>query len=291
MFGDCVVKEYMFKKYKNFIIYRYMEQLISRYKKTDLSAMSAEIAYYLMLSIFPFLIFIINLLSFTPLSNELLYANLNAFLPNDTGILLKSMLVEALYAKSGTIMFISMLGGLWIASQGISAITRGLNKAYDAEENRNFVKLFFLALIATFGLTIMMMFEFILIIFGEIIGTYVFGLIGAKKLFVYIWSFLRYCISLVWMIFTFSLLYKYLPNRKLKFGNVVIGAIFSSVGLVLISVLFSFYVNNFGNYTIVYGGLGGIIALMMWFYFSTMIILLGGEVIAIHSDFQNKRKI
>lgn len=279
----------MCEKLKQSIIFQYLEQLIYRYKDADLSSMSAQISYYLILAFFPFLIFSINLLSFTTLSSDLLFADLIAFLPNDTGILIKDMLQHTVHAKSKTLLFISMMGGLWIASEGITAIIRGLNKSYGVKEDRNFIKLSFMALISTIGIIIMMILEIILIIFGEIIGTYVFGLIGATNLFNIIWSFLRYSIPFILMFITFSLIYMYLPNRKLKFYNVLTGSLFSTVGWVTISVLFSFYVNNFANYEMVYGGLGGVIALIIWFYISTLIVLLGGELIAITSDFENKK--
>lgn len=281
----------MCEKLKKSIIFQYLQQLIFRYKDADLSSMSAQISYYLILAFFPFVIFSINLLSFTTLSSELLFADLIAFLPNDTGILVKNMLLHTVHAKSKTLLFISMMGGLWIASEGIAAIIRGLNKSYGVKEDRNFIKINFMALISTIGITIMMILEIILIIFGEIIGTYVFGLIGATNLFNIIWSFLRYSIPFILMFITFSLIYMYLPNRKLKFHNVLIGSLFTTVGWVTISVLFSFYVNNFANYEMVYGGLGGVIALIIWLYISTLIVLLGGELIAITSDFENKEKI
>jgi membrane protein len=173
----------------------------------------------------------------------------------------------------------------------MSAIIRGLNNSYGVKESRHFIKLNFIALMSTIGLTIMIIFSFFMIVFGRIIGSYVFGLIGAKILFYSIWSFLRYGISLTLMLVTFYLIYKYLPNRKLKFNNIMIGTIFATFGWVSASLLFSFYVNNFANYEIIYGSLGGIFALIIWLYISTLIILLGGELNAISSNFEDKEKL
>jgi membrane protein len=131
----------------------------------------------------------------------------------------------------------------------------------------------------------MIILEFILIVFGEIIGSYVFGLIGAKTLFSIIWSFLRYGIPLTLMLITFFLIYKYVPNKRLQFSNIIVGTIFTTVGWVTASLLFSFYVNSFANYEKVYGSLGGVFALIIWLYISALIILLGGELNAISSCF------
>ncbi|MHC1745730.1 MAG: YihY/virulence factor BrkB family protein [Negativicutes bacterium] len=281
----------MLKKLRNSMIYQYIGQLIVRYKEDELSSMSAQITYYLILAFFPFLFFLINLLSFTPLSNKLLISNFNIILPHDTAILVKNILVETVQAKSKTILFLGMLGSLWAASQGMSAIIRGLNHSYGVKETRHFIKLNFIALLSTIGLTAMIIFSFFMIVFGRIIGSYVFGLMGAKTLFYSIWLFLRYGISLTLMLVTFYLIYTYLPNRKLKFNNIIVGTIFATIGWVTASLLFSFYINGFVNYEIIYGSLGGIFALIIWLYMSTLIFLLGGELNAISSNFKNKEKL
>jgi membrane protein len=280
----------MIEKFINSTLFKYIEQLIFRYKDDDLSTMSAAITYYLILAFFPFLLFLINLISFTPLSNDILITNFNQFLPSDTGILVKNVVLQTLQAKSKLLLVISMIGSLWAASSGISAITKGLNKAYDIEENRNYIKLNSISLIATIGVSIMILFSFIMIVFGKPIGTHVFGLVGATAVFNILWFILRFFIPITIMFITFSLIYGYVPNRRLRFDNTIVGTIFTTFGWIITSVLFSFYVNNFANYEKVYGSLGGVIALISWLYISTLIILIGGELNAINSYFKNKEK-
>ena len=274
----------MFNRLKNSVMFKHMQQLIIRYKEDDLPALSAQITYYLILAFFPFLIFLINLVSFTPISNKLLIANFNMFLPTEIGTLLKNVLVQTLQAKSITLLFVGMVGSLWAASKGISAIMKGLNKVYGIKENRKFIKLNLTALIFTIGITIMIIFSFSMIIFGEILGNYVFGIVGASDLFVIIWSILRYSIPLIIMLITFSLMYMYASNKKLKFNNVITGTVFTTIGWITTSLLFSFYVNNFSSYEKVYGSVGGVIALISWLYISALIILIGGELNAISSS-------
>jgi membrane protein len=280
----------MIERLKNSILFKYVEQLIFRSKDDDLPSMSAQITYYLILAFFPFLLFLINLISFTPLSKEILISNFNSFLPNETAILVKSVIAQTLQAKSKILLLLGMIGSLWAAAKGVTAITKGLNKAYDMEETRNFIKRNSISIITTIGVTIMIIFSFIMIVFGEIMGRYVFGLVGAKALFNIIWLLLRFLIPLVIMVITFSLIYVYVPNRRFKFKNVIVGTIFATLGWVITSVLFSFYVNNFANYEKVYGSLGAAIALIIWLYISTLIILIGGELNAINSYIKNKEK-
>lgn len=271
-------------------MYQYMNQLIFRYKDDDITGMSAQITYYLILAFFPFLIFLINLLSFTNLSSELLVSSLHRLIPDEIGNLIRNIVAQTLQNKSTTLLSLGMLGSLWATSKGIFAIVRGLNKAYDVDENRRFVKLNLVALITTIGVIAMIMIAMVMIVLGEIIGIYVFGLVGATDLFHIAWSVLRYCIPALLMFVTFSLLYKFVPNKRLKFRNIRVGAIFATIGWIITSLLFSTYVNNFGNYEKVYGSLGGMIALITWLYISALVILVGGEINAISDYFQTKRE-
>ena len=272
-------------------VVRYGKEMLAHYRDDDLAAMSAQISYYLILAFFPFLFFLINLLSFTPLPNRLLLANFYAILPQDAAMLVKTMLAETVQAKSGTLLVLSMLTSLWAASRGMSAIIRGLNHSYGVRESRHFIRLNLVALLSTIGLTVMVMLSFIMIVLGRIIGSTVFGYLGAKSLFYSIWSFLRYGITIGLLLITFYLIYRYLPNRKMNGNRILTGAVFTTFGWIGASLLFSFYVNNFGSYATVYGSLGGLFALIFWLYISTLIFLLGGALNAIGSDWEGKRKI
>ena len=274
----------MLQRLSGFAAFKYARQLARHYRDDDLAAMSAQISYYLILAFFPFLFFLINLLSFTPLPNRLLLANFYAILPQDTAMLVKTMLTETVQAKSGTLLVLSMLTSLWAASRGMSAIIRGLNHSYGVKESRHFIRLNLVALLSTIGLTVMVMLSFIMIVLGRIIGSTVFGYLGAKSLFYSIWSFLRYGITIGLLLITFYLIYRYLPNRKMNGNRILTGAIFTTFGWIGASLLFSFYVNNFGSYATVYGSLGGLFALIFWLYLSTLIFLLGGALNAICSD-------
>jgi len=278
----------LIEKSNSLVIIQLGKKLLFHYQEDDLAAMSAQISYYLILAFFPFLFFLINLISFTPLPNRLLIANFNAILPRDTALLVKTMLEETIQAKSETLLVLSILASLWAASRGMSAIIRGLNHSYGVRESRNYIKLNLIALLSTIGLTLMIIFSFFMIVLGRVIGSTVFGYLGAKSLFYSIWGVLRYGITFALLLVTFYLIYKYLPNRKYSGEQIMAGTIFATFGWVAASLLFSFYVNNFGSYATVYGSLGGMFALIIWLYLSTLIFLLGGVINAICSDFKKK---
>ncbi|QJW48349.1 YihY/virulence factor BrkB family protein [bacterium BFN5] len=281
----------MFKVIKRLTIYQYIKQLIFRYNDDDLAAMSAQVSYYLILAFFPFLFFLINLLSFTPIPNRLLTSNLSLILPQGSALVVNNILVHTLEAKSTTILVLGMLGSLWAASRGMAAIIRGLNHSYGVKENRSFLTLALIALMSVIGLTGIIISSFFMLVLGRIIGSYIFDLVGAKTLFYSVWTFLRYALSLILMIITFYLMYRYLPNRRLKFNHIIVGTLFTTFGWILGSLVFSYYINHFGSYELIYGSLGGVFALIVWLYISTLIFLLGAELNVISSNLEKMDKL
>ena len=266
------------------LVFQYVRQMGAHYRDDDLAAMSAQISYYLILAFFPFLFFLIHLISFTALPQRLLIGNFSAILPQETALLVKTMLAETVKAKSGTLLILSMLASLWAASRGMSAIIRGLNHSYGVKESRRYLRLNIVALLSTVGLTAMVMLSFVLIVLGRIVGSAVFGYLGAKSVFYNFWWLLRYGITIGLLMVTFYLVYRYLPNRKVNGEPVLPGAIFATFGWIGASLLFSFYANHFGSYATVYGSLAGLFALIIWIYISTLVFLLGGALNAIGSE-------
>lgn len=266
-------------------VYMGANRLIVRYREAQLGSKSAEIAYFLILAFFPFLFFLINLLSFTPLSNRLLLANFNAILPADTAALVKGLLTQTVQAKSTALLMLGMAGSMWAAAKGVSAIIRGLNHSYQVQETRSFFKLQAMALAVTIVVSAIVIFSFVLIVFGRIIGSYLFGLAGVKSLFYSIWPYFRYGISLLFLFLTYLGIYRFLPNRALPLRHLLPGSLFATVGWVGVSMLFAQYVNSFALYERVYGSLGGVFALIVWLDLTALILLLGGEINALCSEF------
>jgi membrane protein len=271
--------------------YQFIKQLVFRYKDDDISGLSAQITYYLILSFFPFLLFLLNTLSFTPISTSDFTQNVLKFLPQETNLLIFSIINETLGARSITLLSLGMLATIWTSSKSISAIIKGLNKAYNSNENRPLWKIKIMGIFFTIGLAIIIIFTFLLLIFGQFINNFLLGFLGAKKIIYLVWELIRYVIPLISMIMVFSLLYKFAPNHYLKLSDVIFGSIFTTLGWLCTSLAFSFYVNHFGRYSKIYGSIGGMIALLVWLYISSKIILIGGEINAIISYYNSDTTI
>ncbi len=210
----------------------------------------------------------------------------------DTSIqLIQSVLQEMDGSNSGSLLSLGLAAALWSASNGVNAVIKALNKAYDEEENRPYWKVRGISVLFTVILAMGILFTFIMLVFGRLIGEALYSFSLMPGSFETFWRIGQFAIPLVVMVIVFALLYRYTPNLRLTFREVLPGAVFATLGWVVTSLLFSFYVNNFGSYTKTYGSIGGIIVLLMWLYLSSMIIVLGGEMNAVlHCHKEGKRR-
>lgn len=269
----------------------FLDQLAFRFTDDKVTSIGSQLTFYLVLSIFPFMIFLLNILKFTPLASVDILNSLTQVLPLATQEMISSIINEIVASSSNTLLSVSAIGGLWTSSTGISHLIRAVNEAYGTKNKRGFLKGRLIALFFTFGLIILIILVFVFLVFGELIGSLTFDYFNGADLFKMLWPILRVTISLSFMILGFSLLYRLGPScskeKKITIRNVLPGAIFVTLGWTVGSVLFSFYVNNFGRYSVTYGSLGGIIVFLIWLYISSIIIVLGGEINATLNSLNN----
>ena len=269
-------------KHKNKKWFKFLDELHCRIKEDEITAVGGQLTYFLILSMFPFLIFFLNLLSYTSIAEEQILDDLLIVLPLETQIMFKSIIREIVSSRSETLLSLGFVLTIWTGSLGIAAIIRAINKAYNVKKKRPYWRLKGIAIIFTIALALLLIIVFSMLIFGEVIGNKIFAWFGATHIFNHVWEFLRIIIPLTFMIIIFSLLYKFSPTPEeglnIKFSQTLPGAIFTTTGWVLASMIFSYYVNNFGNYSKTYGSLGGIIILLVWLYITSIMIVLGGEI-------------
>ena len=123
----------------------------------------------------------------------------------------------------------------------------------------------------------------VLPVFGKQVGVFLFSQFELSDQFISVWITLRWLVSSVIIFVIFVGLYWLAPSKKITCRSTIPGAAFATIGWILTSWAFSFYVSNFGNYSATYGSIGAIIVLMVWFYISGIIIIISGEVNAFYS--------
>ncbi len=262
---------------KVWLKWEFVKDLIKRLKADDISGLAAQLAYFFLLSLFPLFIFLFTLVVYLPYSQEEILRTLQTFAPTESMDIIQESLNEVMQGNVKLLSF-GIFATIWSASHGLNSIISAFNRAYDVTETRSY----FVARSMSIMLTIAMIFVFIvallLPLFGKQIGFFLFSTFGFSEQFIQVWNMLRWMISSIVLFIVFTMLYWMAPNKKIKCVSVLPGSIFATIGWVGSSLIFSFYVDKLGNYTTTYGSLGGIIVLMIWFYLSGMIIIIGGEI-------------
>ncbi|MFP5371684.1 MAG: YihY/virulence factor BrkB family protein [Actinomycetes bacterium] len=246
----------------------------------NMPIIAGGVAFFGFLSIFPALIAMISLygLVASPATVARQVEDLSAQLPRDAAELIGEQL-RAIATNSGSALswglLVSVLGALWSASGGVGNLITAINLAYDEVETRNFVKLKATSLLLTLGAIV-----FVLITFGlvavvpVVLDALPLGVVGTILAQV-----LRWTLLLAVFAGALAVLYRVAPDRddpKLRW--VSLGAVAVTVVWALVSLGFSFYVDNFGSYDKTYGAIAGVIILMLWLYLTCYLILLGAEI-------------
>ena len=257
------------------------KELIGRFGKDDVSGMAAQLAYFFLLSLFPFMIFLVTLLGYLHIDEERVLAFVSTYAPPETFDMITENVSSLLKNENGGILSIGIIGTLWAASNGVNAIMRAFNRAYEVEESRPFLVARLIAIVLTVAMVVVIGIALLLPVLGHSIGVYLFSFVGLSDSFIAMWEALRWVISSVIFFIVLSFLFAMAPNKRIKYTNTAIGALLSTVAWQGVSLLFSFYVSNMGNFSGTYGSLGGVIILMIWFYLTGIVIILGGEVNAI----------
>lgn len=245
----------------------------------EINSKAAEMSFYLLLSFFPFLIFTISLVVYTPIIKLSKYIFLlRKILPSSAFNIVSSLIQSAIENRSLSFLILSFILAMYTMSRAVVSLIRGMNRSYNIRETRSYVEVLFISIVFVIMLVVLIFSSMIFLVFGEKLGAFLFNLIGLDQYFMYIWNLCRYIVGIVTVIIILMNLYRFTPNKKLSFKDVMPGAIVSTLCWLVASFCYSFYSNNFSNYDMIYGSLGGIIILITWVYLSSWTILIGCEI-------------
>ncbi|GFP73991.1 YihY/virulence factor BrkB family protein [Clostridium fungisolvens] len=261
-----------------------LKTLIKKVMNDDIFALASQLAYNLILSFFPFLMFIMTIVGMSSLKSEQILSSLSLVLPVSAFNLIKSTVIEVVEVQQKNLLWISLLLALWTSSSGFSGVIKGLNKAYEVKESRSYFKVTSIAILCTVVFALMIVITLFLMVFGDLIGQFLMARFPFDETIKFMWDMVRFMFLISMMILVFASLYHFTPNRKLGWSEVLPGAVVSTVGWLLVSYLFSYYVNHFNNYSRFYGSLGAMFILMTWLFITSLILLLGGEINAVLAE-------
>lgn len=263
----------------------FIQYFIANFKKVDISAVGGQLAYFFFLSLFPMLLFLSALISYLHIDQDSVYKMLKEIVPHDMFALIQGLVDSLLNHQSASLLSIGILGTIWSASNGVNAIGKALDSVYSTAKRRNFFIQRVLSMFFMIFLFIMVGSVAIIGVFGRQIGVFITKLFNLDFNIFENYNIMRWSI-VIFVIFTaLVLLYRFLPNHKIKFKETIIGAAFTSIAWMIFSYLFSIFIDNFSNYSAIYGSIGAVIILMLWFYLSGIIVIIGGMINAAYATY------
>jgi membrane protein len=243
-------------------------------------AIAAGLSYYFLLSLFPALIFAAAVLPYMPipdLFNRILDI-MSRVAPQDSMALVRKIVSGIVTQRHGGLLSVGMLGMLWSAAGGFTAVMEGLNIAYEVPEKRAWWKTRLLAVGLTFLIGALVVVSLGVMIVGPEFGTWLSARLDLSMVFAAVWPVVRWAVAIVFVVLAVELIYFLAPNVKQRFKNTLPGALLAVVGWMVASYLLGFYFRHFANYNKTYGTLGAVVALMLWFYVSGIALLFGAEI-------------
>jgi len=251
----------------------------------DFSGMAAEMSYMLVIGIFPFMLFLMSLFNLIGKNYFMtpLFVFMERVMPEDTLRLIQGVLNQVLgFPRGTTIAVIGLLITLFMSMNALSVIIKGLNRAYKVEETRAFIYTRFLSLLMVVVNTLVLFLSINIIIFGKVIIRFLTAFINLSPAIADTLLAIRWPIAFLALFIMAFLQYYIFPDvswsERLKRKSALPGTLFFCVIWLIASGGFSIYVNKLHTYNLVYGSIAAFAMLMIWFYFTSMLILIGGEI-------------
>jgi membrane protein len=242
---------------------------------------AAALGFYLTLAIFPAMILTMSLIPYLPVErvDQAIMDLLRQALPQQAAEMFTGVVSEVTGEQRGGLLSIGALATLWATSTGMYAIMQQLNVTYDVKEARSFLRARAVAIALSLLFSALMLVAFSLIVLGGVVQEWIGERFGFSQALLAFFAVLRWVIIVFSLQLAFALTYHLAPNIEHgRFRLVNRGAVTATVLLMIASVGFAIYVQNFANYGAVYGGIGAVIALMLWLYIAGLAMLVGSEV-------------
>ncbi|MCC6382262.1 MAG: YihY family inner membrane protein [Dehalococcoidia bacterium] len=268
------------------------KRLVHEFMDDDLTGLAAELSYRFFLALFPFAIFLAALGGFVAslagVENpaQKVIDLFGDALPSDAASVVRKQVEEVVSARNAGLLSFGILGTIWAAGGGVGALIKAMNRAYDIPETRPFWKKTGIAL----GITVLAG-TALLAAFGVMIAFQAYGgriadAIGLGTPFAIFMNVARFPLVLALLTVAIAFVYWAAPNTAQPFKWVTPGALVFTVGWIVATVLFALYVASFSSYNATYGALGGVVVLLVWFYLTSVLVLLGAEVNAVLDEAQ-----
>jgi membrane protein len=270
-----------------------MVRTVSEFLDDEMSTYASALAYQMLFSLFPFLLFLIALIGFLHLPDFFSWLRLQSELVLPPQALEQvNPVIDQLQQSKGGLLSIGIVIALWTASAGVRLMMSAMNAAYDVVEARPVWKRIPLSVAYTIGIAMMMLAVAALMVTGPQVMNWIAAQIGMEEFIVTLWTILRWPLIVMLLMVAVALIYYVMPDVKQEFRFITPGSVLAVVVWIIASLGFGYYVKTFADYNAMYGSIGAIIVLLLYFYISAAVLLLGAEMNAVveHMSAEGKDK-
>ena len=247
-------------------------------KEDKIGIHTGQSSFFMILSVFPFLYLLLNIVSLLPKGKATLISILNAASGNTINQLITSIIDELSSHATGLSISITVIIVLWSASKGVHALMLGLGNINNLHKNRNYFVARLVSMIYTVAFILVIIITMGILVFGNKTVKFTVSQLPKLEGSTYMTMIFRYFMMFIFFLVFFMLCYR-LSNRKYTtFRKIIWGALFCAVGWIVFSLGFNIYVDHFFESSYLYGSLTSFIILMLWTYFCIYIFFLGHEI-------------
>ena len=247
------------------------------------AAYAAQTAYFIMLSFFPFIILLVTLIQYTSLTPEDIYRVAQVLFPPSMDTFIHG-LVDEVYSRTAVTISLSAIMTAWSAGKGFMGLIQGMNMIYNVEERRNYIILRLQSALYTVVFVVAIILSLVVLVFGNSLHKVAVEYAPILTYVTEIILRLKGIVAIGILAVLFMVLYRFVPNRKVRLFRQAPGALFSAVCWYVFSIVFSLYVEYSPGLINMYGSLTTIVLVMLWLYFCMYIILIGAEINSYFED-------
>ncbi|HKS14258.1 MAG TPA: YihY/virulence factor BrkB family protein [Pseudomonas sp.] len=283
----------MFPVLQGLPLHRVLIRTVNEFLDDEMSTYASALAYQMLFSLFPFLLFLIALIGFLHLPDFFSWLRLQSELVLPPQALdLVNPVIDQLQQSKGGFLSVGIFIALWTASAAVRLMMSAMNAAYDVPEGRPVWKRIPLSVVYTVGIAGMMLAAAALMVLGPQVMEWIAAQIGVQEFIVTLWTILRWPVIILLLMIAVAVIYYVMPDVKQNFRFITPGSVLAVVVWIVASLGFGYYVKTFADYNAMYGSIGAIIVLLLYFYISAAVLLLGAEMNAVieHMSAEGKDK-
>lgn len=259
---------------------RLVSKVFHNVMTNHIMALAAGLSYYFVMALFPMLIVGAAILGYLPLPHMFgrILSAMSTVVPASSMGLVRAVLRDVITPHRGGFLTFGLVGSLWIASSGFAGLIEALNVAYGVPETRPIWKTRLLSLKLMVITGLLLVIGTTLMFVGPQFGGWLAAKVGMSRQFVEVWPVIRWTVSIAFIVLAVELIFYWAPNVKQKFLATLPGAAIGVAFWIAASFALGFYFQRFGSMNHTYGTLTAAVALMVWLYWSWLVILIGAQI-------------